>query len=391
MKSTSTFLTATDGKRLAVRSWVPDAVRVLGSPAHPEPAPSDGGGERAAREAPALRVRTDAPPEPGSPRAVLQVAHGMAEHSGRYRRLAAAACARGIAVVADDHRGHGATIDADDERGHTGDEASWRQLLRDQDTVRDEIARTWPDAPVILLGHSWGSLIVRGSLARCDRRRVVGAVIMGTAGDPGPGARVARLLALAEARARGPRHPSAVLESQILAPYNAPFAPGRTVVDWLSRDSAEVSSYLADPLCGFTCTAGFYRDLLEAGLAVSSRRAFESIPRLRVDPARPPAPRRLRLGGPRRRGGQGGNQDRHPDAPRWRPRRDPAPLPGRPARAPQRDEPRRGHPGPPRLGRGAPARAAPRRLRAPRPLWGSSKPGGPIPATSPGAVRHRRS
>lgn len=279
MKSTSTFLTATDGKRLAVRSWVPDAVRVLGSPAHPEPAPSDGGGERAAREDPALRVRTDAPPEPGSPRAVLQVAHGMAEHSGRYRRLAAAACARGIAVVADDHRGHGATIDADDERGHTGDEASWRQLLRDQDTVRDEIARTWPDAPVILLGHSWGSLIVRGSLARCDRRRVVGAVIMGTAGDPGPGARVARLLALAEARARGPRHPSAVLESQILAPYNAPFAPGRTVVDWLSRDSAEVSAYLADPLCGFTCTAGFYRDLLEAGLAVSSRRAFESIPR----------------------------------------------------------------------------------------------------------------
>ncbi|WP_315502474.1 alpha/beta hydrolase [Actinomyces radicidentis] len=275
MKSTSTFLTATDGKRLAVRSWVPDAVRVLGSPARPEPATSDGGDERAPR---APQVRTDVAPELGSPRAVLQVVHGMAEHSGRYRRLAAAACARGLAVVADDHRGHGATIAADDERGHTGDASSWRQLLRDQDVVRDEIARTWPDAPVILLGHSWGSLIVRGSLARCDRRRVVGAVVMGTAGDPGALGRVGRLLALAEARARGPRHPSAVLESQIIAPYNAPFAPARTVVDWLTRDESEVSSYLADPLCGFTCTAGFYRDLLEAGLAVSSSRAFESIP-----------------------------------------------------------------------------------------------------------------
>lgn len=278
MKSTSTFLAATDGKRLAVRSWVPDAVRVLGSPARPEHVPSDGDEQGAGSAPQTVRVNTDGAPEPGSPRAVLQVAHGMAEHSGRYRRLAAAACARGLAVVADDHRGHGATISADDERGHTGDEASWRQLLRDQDTVRDEIARTWPDAPVVLLGHSWGSLIVRGSLPRCDRRRVVGAIVLGTAGDPGPGARVARLLALAEARARGPRHPSAVLESQVLAPYNVPFAPGRTVVDWLSRDDDEVSAYLADPLCGFTCTAGFYRDLLEGGLAVSSRRAFESVP-----------------------------------------------------------------------------------------------------------------
>ncbi|WP_194786411.1 alpha/beta fold hydrolase [Actinomyces haliotis] len=274
MKSTSTSLTATDGKRLAVRSWVPDAVRVLGSPA---PASASEGDEpRAAHDG---AVRTDRVPAPGSPRAVVQVVHGMAEHSGRYRRFAAAACARGLAVVADDHRGHGATIDGDHERGHTGDAASWNQLLRDQDTVRDEIARTWPDAPVILLGHSWGSLIVRGCLARCDRRRVVGAVVMGTAGDPGPAARAGRLLALAEARARGPRHPSSVLESQVLTPYNAPFAPARTVMDWLSRDAAEVSAYLADPMCGFTCTAGFYRDLLAGGIAVNARRAFDSVPR----------------------------------------------------------------------------------------------------------------
>ena len=54
MKSTSTSLTATDGKRLAVRSWVPDAVRVLGSPA---PASASEGDEpRAAHDG---AVRTD--------------------------------------------------------------------------------------------------------------------------------------------------------------------------------------------------------------------------------------------------------------------------------------------------------------------------------------------
>ena len=46
----------------------------------------------------------DAPPH-----AVVQIVHGLAEHAGRYARLAGALSNRGYAVYANDLRGHGRT------------------------------------------------------------------------------------------------------------------------------------------------------------------------------------------------------------------------------------------------------------------------------------------
>ena len=97
-------------------------------------------------------------------RGVIYLAHGMAEHAGRYDEFARFLAGRGYAVYSHDHRGHGLTATA------------------------------------------------------------------------------------------------------IFGEYNRPFAPARTDFDWLSRDPAAVDDYVADPLCGFVCTAAFYRDLL-AGVA----------------------------------------------------------------------------------------------------------------------------
>ena len=41
------------------------------------------------------------------PRATVLLIHGLGEHSGRYQGVAAALTARGFAVVAHDHLGHG--------------------------------------------------------------------------------------------------------------------------------------------------------------------------------------------------------------------------------------------------------------------------------------------
>ena len=44
---------------------------------------------------------------PGAPRGVVLLAHGYAEHVGRYRDFVAHLAARGLGVAAFDHRGHG--------------------------------------------------------------------------------------------------------------------------------------------------------------------------------------------------------------------------------------------------------------------------------------------
>ncbi|MBD4205014.1 alpha/beta hydrolase, partial [Xanthomonas citri pv. citri] len=63
-------------------------------------------------------------------------------------------------------------------------------------------------------------------------------------------------------RLRGPKHPSKLLDKLSFGAFNKAFEPARTDFDWLSRDEAEVDAYVADEMCGFVCTAGFYVDML---------------------------------------------------------------------------------------------------------------------------------
>lgn len=252
MRAQTTYLSATDGQSLFVRTWLPDAT--------------------------------------GQVRAVVQLVHGMAEHSGRYERFARALTDAGYVVVADDHRGHGRTVSTQLPHGHTGDEDGWDRVVEDISTVRAMIQARWPDQPVILMGHSWGSLLVRSWVARQGQacapdadaaaggQPLAGLVIMGTAGHPGLLGHVGVRLAAVVARVRGPQHASRFLEAQGFGGYNRDWEPVRTESDWLSRDSAEVDAYIADPLAGVRCSAAFYRDLAAGALAVNSPAAFAAVP-----------------------------------------------------------------------------------------------------------------
>lgn len=100
-----------------------------------------------------------------SPRAIVQLAHGVGEHSGRYVELAEALVAAGYAVAADDHRGHGRTgleqHGGDSSRlgllGPGGLRATEAAILR----LTELLAEESPGVPIVLLGHSWGSLMAQ--------------------------------------------------------------------------------------------------------------------------------------------------------------------------------------------------------------------------------------
>ena len=92
-------------------------------------------------------------PAAGAPCGLVQLVHGWGEHGGRYAHVAAALVARGWAVVADDHLGH----------GRSGGE---RVLITDFDgvvadlrAVTDAARADAPDGPLVLAGHSMGGLL----------------------------------------------------------------------------------------------------------------------------------------------------------------------------------------------------------------------------------------
>jgi alpha-beta hydrolase superfamily lysophospholipase len=209
----------------------------------------------------------------GDVRGVLHIAHGMGEHGARYARLAEVLTGAGLAVYANDHRGHGRTA-AEEDLGFFADSDGWQVVVDDLREHIDRERAEHPGVPLILMGHSMGSFMVQQSMA--EHAEVLDAVVLsGTNGRPPPIARLGRLLARMERLRQGARGKSGILAAMSFGDFNKRFRPNRTDFDWLSRDEEEVDRYIADPRCGFHCTNQLWIDLLDA-LDVITTSTFQS-------------------------------------------------------------------------------------------------------------------
>ena len=220
MNHTTFWLTANDHSRLYVNQWLPDA----------------------------------------PPKALIMVSHGMAEHGGRYVRLAEALCGAGYGVFALDQRGHGRTAD-EGTLGLFAEQDGWNKVVGDLASLNQHIGQQQPGVPIILLGHSMGSYITQAYLLH-HSASLHGAVLSGSNFQPVALYRAARLITRAERLRQGLRGRSALIEFLSFGSFNQAFKPNRTAFDWLSRDPDEVDRYLQDPLCGFRCTNQLWFDLL---------------------------------------------------------------------------------------------------------------------------------
>ena len=163
---------------------------------------------------------------PGKPKAVVQLAHGVGEHALRYELLAQALVAAGYAVYADDHRGHGQTgVDywkgdlAQIGKLGVGGLRATQQNLLDLTRIAQEEN---PGLPFVMLGHSWGSLMVQNLLS-AGPHPWSAVVLTGTAF----------------------RTPFDMNGGDLNARHKH---LGDTGAEWLSRDPAVARAFVDDPL-----------------------------------------------------------------------------------------------------------------------------------------------
>ena len=220
----------------------------------------------------AIKVSDWRADDESTPAAVIQLLHGLGDHAARYERFAAACNSRQLAVVAHNHRGHGAL----DGFGHFADANGWDKVIADVLQVRQDIALHYPTVPVVLLGHSMGSYIAQSFVMRHGGNNAA-LILSASTLTPRFDARTAHIAATIFAVASGGRRVSQLLNHQALGKVNHSFTPKRTGYEWISRDEEAVDRYVDDPLCGGQYSNQLWSDLTGGLLEITARKALASV------------------------------------------------------------------------------------------------------------------
>lgn len=211
-----------------------------------------------------------------APRGIVQIAHGVAEHSGRYVPFMEFLANHGFVAAADDHLGHGKSARDESELGYFAEQDGWDCVVKDLHTLQEKLKKDYPGIPSFLFGHSMGSFLTRTYLIRYPED-LDGAIICGT-GQQAP-ALVAggRAMSSITCAFRGKKCRSNFLNGLAFGNYNNEFEPKRTICDWLSRDEKVVDAYIADPFCGFPASAGLFHDMMGGIAFISAKKNVEKM------------------------------------------------------------------------------------------------------------------
>lgn len=214
---------------------------------------------------------------------LLQIGHGMAEHMQRYDSFCRHMAGLGYAVCIHDQAGHGQTVPSDDYLGYFGESDGLSNLCQDIDTLAEQAVRrleqesgdgrSWRR---VFLGHSMGAFIGQFYCTK-PGQPLAGAIFSGTAGS-NPAVHLGLFLAERSVRKYGSVYKDEFLAALTWNGFLKKIPGARTKLDWLSRDTAVVDAYIADPKCGFTFTAAGYRDLYTCLIAISQKDWAAKVP-----------------------------------------------------------------------------------------------------------------
>jgi lysophospholipase len=215
-----------------------------------------------------------------APRGIVQIVHGLGEHSRRYLHLISALVDHGFAVVAGDHAGHGRTAMRSGIWADAGDEAA-RVVVEDELALQARAREILPGLPHVLYGHSWGSMIAR-VVATAPQAQLAGLVLGGIAAQmrgieqtidrEGLGA----LVAGEQGAEPVPEEYAAQLFEGFLDRFGEDAGP----TAWVALDEAVVADHGRDPFNNFGApmSARFLQGFVDVYDQANADAFYESLP-----------------------------------------------------------------------------------------------------------------
>ena len=196
-----------------------------------------------------------------TPKSVVQIAHGIAEHIDRYEDFMRFLAENGFVAVGNDHLGHGKSIARLEEQGIFAENNGWNYVVEDMKKLREQVREQFPNIPYVCFGHSMGSFLTRTFLI-LHPDLYDAAILSGTGHQSAALVNGGYLAAELMTKLKGPHASGQALNDMAFGSYCKRIENPRTPFDWLSRDNETVDKYIADPLCGFVCKTSLYRDMM---------------------------------------------------------------------------------------------------------------------------------
>lgn len=196
--------------------------------------------------------------EVDSPKGIVQIVHGMAEHAGRYAPFAEFLNSKGYIVFGDDHRAHGNTEPIETVGYHKGD--IYKDTLNDLIYLYNYFKNEYK-LPAMVLGHSYGSFLSQGFLQQgTDVKGVIlcGSAMMGTLTGTFGSLAVAPLNFFASSY-----RPKFVNKISDLM-FNGVYTGEKGRLLWVTRDTAEREKMIADPIAGIDMSINFDYCMIKA-------------------------------------------------------------------------------------------------------------------------------
>ena len=245
MQSKSFFQTMKDGTEIAVTRWIPDDEEKI--------------------------------------KGLIQLSHGMMEHSLRYDKIGSIFAENGFVFSAHDHRGHGKTAYTAEQKG-TGtfgklsDKDGFNIVTEDLKEIIGKLKEDFPNKNTILMGHSFGSFVAQNFIELYGNE-ISGCILCGSAGPRKAAVGFLRFVTSLAISFKGRNFRSALIRNLAFTGYNKKIPEVITGIEWLSRNPQNVDLYLKDAWCGGTATLSFYRDLTAGLSLIHKNSSMKNIPK----------------------------------------------------------------------------------------------------------------
>ena len=210
-------------------------------------------------------------------RGVIQIAHGIGEHAGRYDHIAHRLANEGFTVYANDHRAHGKTAEIKRLFGFYNGEDYFEDVVKDMHSLTQLMQAENPDSTFILFGHSMGSLLSRKYVLHYGDEP--DALILSGTADFMKGLGYFGLASTKIVSAfNGRERSNDTLREIFFDEFNKKFRPNRTKLDWISSDEAAVDTFEADPYRIENFSVGIFTDIIRSSKALNQKEAFLKTP-----------------------------------------------------------------------------------------------------------------